>query len=461
MYSLRVLLASTLIIFSVSSCAAEKPKAPNETTLLSTYAGPSIVYIATTFKGTVLDPGNDLFIPTRFNVKSGKLGKAKTFEVTASCTGFVVNTNGHISTAGHCVDPKEAEEGIKKAAAAWALEIGLYDVGADKTVEALIEENRFKVETADTESREEGADRGTITVGTGPSADQQHKARLLKFRPASKGDTAILKIDETDLLALKVASSNELDVGTEVVSIGYPAKVDEAVDPDYNPSYKDGEISSKKTREGGLFSVFEVSSALSGGMSGGPTATLNGDIVGFNSFIAADDVQESEQFGFIGTSDLILELMNDVGVKNDVGDLGRTYKAGLDAYFDGDKEKAVEALQTVVDEGPENETTKEYLTKAKKLPDPFPIALVVGLAVVGLVLATIVGLLLVRRRRSRGGSPGQSATSTEASLSDSHAPAAIEPTPAPGHGYCSSCGSPINPNAKFCPSCGTPVTPTN
>lgn len=479
-----------LILLLPMSSFADTEK-PTKTTMLSAYVGPSIAYVLVTYTATVYDPFNKQYVPTK-----GDGVEPKVFTRTSACTGFFVNSKGYVSTAGHCVDAKEMTEGFKADAAEWALESGYL---ADTTVEALVTNQGFQVESA-TEDRR-NADRASIDVAWGTENDQQYKARLINFQRADKGDAALLKIDADNLLAIKLADSGDLEVGTEVVSIGYPDKVDQAVDADFSPSYKDGEISSRNTQSDGLFTVFEVSSALSAGMSGGPTATLDGDVVGFNSFIAADEESGgSEQFGFIGTSDRILEQINDAGVKNNIGPLGRDYHAGLDAYFAGDKEEAVTSLQAVVDEGRNVEMAQTYLTRAKKLPDPFPLGMVIGIAAGVLVLLAVAVFILLRGRKGKGGDhggpsggPGTTTATTPAAPSPeegalSPQPAAVstmvmgvgepvqrpsgfQPTravdpkletqdqvvqvEAPGGHFCSSCGTPTGPDARFCQTCGT------
>ena len=65
-----------------------------------------------------------------------------------------------------------------------------------------------------------------------------------------------------------------MQVGQDIVAIGYPASVDEVTDPDLHPSFKAGQVSSVKTRGQGLLTVYELSAAVSGGMSGGPTVDM-------------------------------------------------------------------------------------------------------------------------------------------------------------------------------------------
>jgi serine protease Do len=95
-----------------------------------------------------------------------------------------------------------------------------------------------------------------------------------------------------------------------VLAVGYPASSDMATDASMTATFKDGRISSKKTREGGLLPVYEVSAAMSPGMSGGPTVTIDGEVVGLNSFYPAG---ENQQFNFLSPVSLIRETLTRTG----------------------------------------------------------------------------------------------------------------------------------------------------
>ena len=103
-------------------------------------------------------------------------------------------------------------------------------------------------------------------------------------------------------------------------------------------------------------------------MSGGPTVDLDGNVVGFNSF-GIDSSIESQQFNFVRPTAIINELMADVGVDNELGEVSENYRAGLDAYFAGDKDAAVESLQAVIDAQPTNAMAGDYLQKAKAMEE--------------------------------------------------------------------------------------------
>ena len=283
----------------------------------------------------------------------------------------MVNPSGYIATAGHCVDPKgDIISMMQMKGAEWAAANGYYADGS-LTAQQIYNFGDFRVEGLETENK--GPDR-LVQAAWGVSAGglqtgKSYTARVVKFQPFDKGDGAIIKVEATDLPAIAVADDAPLDIGTEIVSVGYPASVDLVTDSSFSPSFKDGTVSSSKTIQGGLLTVYEISAAVSGGMSGGPTVDLDGTVVGFNSF-GIDSSIESQQFNFVRPTSIINELMADVGVENELGQVSEDYRAGLDAYFAGDKDAAIENLQAVLDSQPTNAMAADYLKKANALEDP-------------------------------------------------------------------------------------------
>jgi serine protease Do len=404
------LLAAALVTFGVGigSAAADDTGSDQETPdasaddtgspleRVNAYVQPSIVYEGVEWTGYIYDTFNKQY-----------LNDGQPFVLNTQCTGFIVNPDGYIATAGHCVDPKgEILDAFVAEAAQWAIDNAYY---ADRTltVEEVIGFDDYRVEGLETENR--GPDR-EITVAWGATASgleasQQMTARVIDFQPFDKGDAALLKVEETDLNAIQLATDAEVGVGTEVVSIGYPSSVDLVTDPDLSPSYKEGSISSVKTIQNGLLTVYEISAAVSGGMSGGPTVNLDGEVVGFNSFGISG---EEQQFNFVRPAAMIEELMAGAGVSNEVSETSATYREGLDAYFAEDKEAAVDALSAVVEDQPSNTIAQDYLDRANDLPDESAaddsssstLLVVVIAAVVLIAIAVLVTVLLVRRGRS-------------------------------------------------------------
>ncbi|WP_121251002.1 trypsin-like peptidase domain-containing protein [Nocardioides ferulae] len=458
---------------------------------------PSIVYLQQDWSGYVYDKVNKQY-----------LNGGMPFELTFQCTGFVVNPDGYIATAGHCVDQQEVFPVFVESAAQWAIDTGYYL--ADLTVEEIVGFNSFRIETMTKLNRADLMVRvGWGAAASGIDTAEVRRARVVDFERSDLGDVALLKVEADGLNALPL-SEDDVETGTEVVSIGYPVSVDQVTDPDLTPSFKEGSVSSVKTVEGGLLTVYEISAAVSGGMSGGPTVDLEGNVVGVNSF---GILGETQPFNFVRPSDQLRELMAGSGVANELSETTQTYRAGLAAYWAGDKTEAVELLETVVDDQPSNKLAADYLDRAGDLPDPapeadaggdsdeggFPVLLVaIGGGAALLVVVLAGALVLVRRKRTPtatptavsqnvptgGGVPpvaprptpeaipppvrGPVVTATPLPPPPSTPPnqtsaggaATLAPPPPAGEHaphFCGNCGDPVHPGEHFCENCGKPL----
>jgi hypothetical protein len=310
---------------------------------------------------------------------------------------------------------------------------------------------------------------------------------VLDFQEYDEGDGALLKVDETDLNAIELADTSDIEISSDVTAIGYPAVIDSFTDPDLTPTFDAGNVSSIKTVSGGLLSVFQLSAELSGGMSGGPTVDAEGRVIGVNSshFVG-------EPFNYAVPAERIGELMAGAGVENVVSDTTETYRDGIHAYFAGDRETAVSDLEAVLDEQPANGLAETYLDQAKDLPaaaasssDDSGTGWVLWAAVAGGVLIAIGGGLaalvavLRRARRPRpvvptaaasapaGPMPVTAPVPTQPAPTGAPVPTGFAPAPSAPTGvatmtlaHCSACGHGLDVSSNFCPGCGTRRTPS-
>jgi serine protease Do len=428
------LLATSLVLTGGSATAAEDPPTKGELDQVAPLVQPSIVYETVTWKGYVWDVDNSKYL--------GNGDNAKEFTVRTQCTGFVVNPDGWIGTAGHCVDVRSGKEAIIEAAATWAVNTGWYKAGT--TVDQLVKHQNYRVNTFDENDKlkRNNIDRTILTAWgasvSGVEVAKSKPARIIGFQKYELGDAALLKVDEKDLNAIPLTDGAEPDINDNVVAVGYPAVIDGYTDPDLTPTFNQGTISSKKTVAKGLLPVLQLSASLSGGMSGGPTVDYSGEVVGVNSsrFIG-------EPFNYAVTADRIRELLSGSGVKNELSPTTQQYRAGIKAFFAGDKKTAVKDLTAVLEEQPANGMATSYLKKAKALPDPKKPAskddggglsstlLFVGIGVVVLLalLGGLLALLLRRRSRPTPGAPQ---------------PGMASPPPAyPGAGVPANAGYPV------------------
>ncbi|MGL5826837.1 MAG: trypsin-like peptidase domain-containing protein, partial [Nocardioides sp.] len=358
---------------------------------------PSIVYESVTWTGYVYETAPKI---------RKYLDDGNQFSVTTQCTGFVVNPDGWIGTAGHCVDPKEGKELVKRAAAEWAIATDFYEQSF--TVDDLVgPSDTFRVDTID-------ADGSSVrnTVGrdvrvawaasvSGEETVKSKPARVAGFKSAGVGDVALLRVDESGLNSVQLAESDqEPEVSSPVVSIGYPAIIESYTDPDLTPSFNNGTVSAVKTVGDELLTVYQVSASLSGGMSGGPTVDPAGTVLGINS-----SAFPGESFNYAVPADLLRELMASTGVENELSDTTQKYRSGIMAFFDGDKSSAIDNLGDVVKDQPANSVAENYLKKAKALPDPAGkggglVSLLWwglgGILVAGLLVGVLVVVFVVR-----------------------------------------------------------------
>jgi S1-C subfamily serine protease len=385
-------LAGALLLgLGASSVGAAEPTAtPGER--VRALVEPSIVYLRTEFTGLVYD-----------NVSKSNVRDEK-FTRTSFCSGFFVSPQGDVMTAAHCVESTQSvKDDLRLAAADWAIERGLY---GDVQPTA---ENVGKVAAG---YGVRGLQRNVVVAyGVSASADTQsgtaRRAVVKGIRSASQeaGDVAIVKmLNVRDVPALKIAGDAPVETLEDVWSVGYPAKVDYAVDDTFAPSFKDGSISSQKTQDD--VPVYELSSGMAPGMSGGPTVDAEGNVIGVNSFIALDDDRtRSEAFTFVQTAETANDLVADKNINNDFGETNTIYREGIEAYFDGDKGTSTDRLEEVITRVPNHALAREYLTKAEALPEdssgmPGWAWVLIALAVIAATAGGVYALLRSGRFKS-------------------------------------------------------------
>ena len=387
---------------------------------------PAVVYIETFWAGFVYDEDSVYF------------NDGNAFEFSTSCTGFVVNPAGTIMTAGHCVDDSASFGGIKRdlieIAAQEAFDAGTYE-GAPG-VEELFEFGlaNWTVEGPAKGSpvqREVFVQRGR--AASGERTGEALPARVVDFRSAESGDVAVLKVEASDLPSVIVSEVNELEIGTPLLSVGYPGLTKGAVDESLEPTNKDGKISAKKTQ--GSFPVYEVSAAIASGMSGGPTVNLEGEVIGVNSF----GIGDSEAFNFIVPASNVREILARNGTKNELGRIDTIYREGLAAFYAGRFTPAIAAFDRALDLDPAHQQAQEYRQDAAKAraeggevgegeEGKFPI---VPVAVGAVVVLGLIGAAVAMkgRKKPQGELPAAGGTAGPAYQPPSSGPAYDAPQP--------------------------------
>ncbi len=398
-------LIAALFVVAFAPNAASAAPAATDLERVSNVAKPGIVYLETTFTGRVYDPAYKQY-----------LNNGKPFSVSLTCSGFFVSPNGHIVSAGHCVDPAEGRDALTERAAQWSYANESWTPDTSLGDVVSLAADRWKVFSAERTSKA-GPDREVSTAygidAGGVRSGKSLPARVLGLRPFEKGDVSLLKVEAENTPALELAPDADLRIGSEIVSVGYAGSVDAVTDLTFDPSFKDGAVSSERTIGDGLVKAYEISAAVTGGQSGGPTVDLSGRVVGVNSF---GIVGEPQAFNFVTPVSEVTGLLADEGVENELGKMTELYRAGLVAYYAGDREKALAAFDGALGIARDHELAQEFRGKALRLPkaEAEGSGLQAPLAIGALFILLAGGLGI---RRIRGGKSPRGGGSLPAFLS--------------------------------------------
>jgi serine protease Do len=331
--------------------------------------------------------------------------------VDYGCTGFVVNPDGYIVTAGHCAD--DGMDGAQGDAIAQVVDQFVQAGGVPASDrDQLIEDIKmgnvdWQVEGHDNNSRPDRT--VSVTIGGG-SVRWKPKitanARLVEFLPWKDGDVALLKVKKTGLPSI-LLSSTDIQIGEELLSIGYPAATDG--EESFGLTNRNGQINAELDKGPSNLTFYETSANLTKGMSGGPTVDLDGQVVGLASF-------KSEDANYIVPASIIRELISRNGVRNELGRIDQLYRQGLESYYRGEYSAAIKSFDEVIGLMPGHRQAIAKKTKAAELrerfgdprppappakPGPSTIQLLAAAAAVLVLLALAAGLLLRSRSRRR------------------------------------------------------------
>lgn len=180
-------------------------------------------------------------------------------------------------------------------------------------------------------------------------------------------DVAVLKIEGKNLPTLKLGNSDDVEDQEKIWAIGYPSLAEYnvlSIDSSLESTMNSGEISatSKKLETG--TSVIQLNAATSTGNSGGPIINSKGEIVGLLTFGA-----EVTGFDFAIPVNTVKEFVNQAGAKNKSSETDKLFKEGLELYWGGYYEDALEKFESVQRIYPNHSTIKKYIQDAEEKAD--------------------------------------------------------------------------------------------
>jgi len=455
----------------IASADSSRPQA-NPEERAAAMIRPAVMYLAGQGYGGVRLPNGEVL--SQFGQ-----GTNMPFIATWNCTAFVVNPDGWVATAGHCVDPESAKLLILERAAAEYIS-QFPDAPESRDPAAALEWLQKNARVVG-----DSADRGpeisvSLLYGTGATVVGKVPASVVDFRSLGKGDVALLKVDKGSLPSSELATDTDVSIGTSVLAVGFPESTQNVTGPTLDPTNKSGKVSKKSSM--GAAPEYEIDAAVTDGMSGGPTIELNGKVIGVNSF---GPVGEPQPFNFIAPADSLAAILASKGVKSRLGPADLLYRKGLDHYYSGHYTEAIDEFDQTLAMSPDYPGLVGLKTSAVNLRQQYGDASSLAgakllwylIGSVGLVLAAGAGLTLMAMRsqwyrnsppdesglRLVSGAPAATAKPVRAragiktgaarliGLAPAREPAVVE-----SH-FCSSCGAEHHPDEQFCPVCGKPI----
>jgi hypothetical protein len=226
----------------------------------------SIVLVGVSWEGYVLHPD-----------ATGAPIWSDPVSVLSGCTGWFAAEDGHIVTAGHCVDPAEGRAAILQQ---FLVENNMQDRAAEAFTNWPVE------------GLEQGSEPARIVQVVQPPAVEGAvitdpiTVQVVDYQPFADGDLALLKANGLPEAtpALPIAEEPAA-IGDPLTAIGFPDTVAAVTDATrIRASFKSGTVSSSQVSPDGVAGT-EINAELSFGMSGGPTINDRGEVLGVNSFI--------------------------------------------------------------------------------------------------------------------------------------------------------------------------------
>jgi serine protease Do len=330
-----------------------------------------------------------------------------------SCSGFIVNPDGYIVTAGHCVqDDMEGAQGdaVIQVVDQLVQEGRVPFYLRDQLIEDVLVGNReWQVEGQLDDSKPDR--KVSVVVGGGKvkfgkvNSNGTRPARVIEAPNKDHGDVALLKVNRKGLPSVLLSPADDIEVGEELLSIGYPAPEDS--DESFGLTNRNGQVNAEITKGSNNQTYYETSAELSGGMSGGLTTNLAGEVVGMASF-------KNEDANYIVPASIIREMLNRNSVLNELGQLDQLYRQGLENLYRGAYSAAIKDFDQVLALMPGHRLAQAKKSQAaerrEKFGDPPPpvppdkpgpstTVLLGGVAAAVLVVLGATAALVLRRRR--------------------------------------------------------------
>jgi len=403
---------------------------------LAMYSKPAVVRIIDGAAGTILlqtDGGS-----RTYNVSSIALG-----------SGFFISPNGYIATNAHVVSTTHDGEEKAKQALFWNF--------VQQVAQQINRDPRSIAGYLNEHSQLQSFQlyhHVIIPDGSAyPFEIKAYGAPTGESNDQGK-DVAVVKIEVKNAPILKLADSEKVQLQDHVTVIGYPGAADtfnsgllssrSALEATIN----DGKISAKKTATSGA-PILQTNTAATHGNSGGPVINDANEVIGLLTF-RGDTVngQEVSGFSFIVPSNTVMEYVKSAGASNDESATDRSYREGLDFYWNQYYSSAIPKFEEVKRLFPQHSEVDRLIQSSQqakaegKEKSSFPlwiVGVIFGVLFILLLLIIIIAIVIMMMRRRKKKAAGATGPSGDGRPHPA-------PSPSPAHAHSPSPAVAVSPN---------------
>jgi S1-C subfamily serine protease len=403
---------------------------------LAMYSKPAVVRIVDGAAGVILletDGGS-----RTYNVSSLALG-----------SGFFISSNGYIATNAHVVSTTHDGEEKAKQALFWNF--------VQQVAQQINRDPRSIANYLNEHSQLQSFQlyhHVIIPDGSAyPFEIKSYGAPTGESNDQGK-DVAVVKIEVKNAPIMKLADSDKVQLQDHVTVIGYPGAADtfnsgllssrSALEATIN----DGKISAKKQATSGA-PILQTNTAATHGNSGGPVINDTNEVIGLLTF-RGDTVngQEVSGFSFIVPSNTVMEYVKSAGATNEESATDRSYREGLDFYWNQYYSSAIPKFEEVKRLFPQHSEVDRLIQSSQqakaegKEKSSFPlwiVGVILGVLFILLLVIIIIAIVIMmmrRRKKKAAGSTGGTGDGRP------H----YTPSPTPAHAHSPSPAVAVSPN---------------